>query len=395
MALPLADIRVVETSQVLAGPYAAMFLADQGAEVIKLESPEGDSARRLSPNYPDSPGLSLGFLTFNRNKRSVVLDITKPQGLEAAYKLYRWADVLITNVRVGARQRRGLSYEQLKKINPRLIYASLTAWGEKGPDADLPGADIATQPRVGDLIARVPPGTPFPASTHFYHFDMAAAMLIAYSVMVALRQREQTGQGQNIEISLLQTALACQAIQMTRRVGSDLSYPVLSPGMVPNYLCGDGRYLYITIFGARWDLCCRAIGLEHLSKDERFDTPEKRNERTDELYKILSDHFTTRPAAEWEARLKGVGLAATVIKEINEVFDDPQVLANNMIIQFEQPGMGTIKAVNVPFKMSANSEDPLMRRHPPTLGEHTYEVLTELGYSPEDIQSMAEAEVLG
>ncbi len=395
MSLPLSDIRVVEMSQVLAGPFAAMLLADQGAEVIKVESPEGDSARRLSPNFPGSNGLSLGYLSFNRNKRSAVLDITKPQGLEAAYKLFRWADVLIINVRVGARARRGLAYEDLKKVNPRLIYVSLTAWGANGPDADLPGADIAVQPRVGDLTARVQPGSPPTASTHFYHFDMSTAMLIAYSVMVALRQREQTGQGQSIELSLLQTALAAQASQMTRLVGSDQAYPVLSAGMVPNYLCGDGRYLYITIFGARWDLCCRAIGLEHLAKDERYDTPDKRNERAGELYKILADHFATRPAAEWEARLKGVGLAATVIKEIREVFDDPQVLANDMIIQFEQPGLGTIKAVNVPFKLSANSEEPLVRRHAPTLGEHTFEVLEEMGYTQEEIQAMAEAEVLG
>ena len=395
MALPLSDIRVVEMSQVLAGPFAAMLLADQGAEVIKVESPEGDSARRLAPTLPGTNGLSLGYLSFNRNKRSVVLDITKPQGLEAAYKLFQWADVLIINVRVGARQRRGLAYEELKKVNPRLIYVSLTAWGANGPDADLPGADIAVQPRVGDLTARVPPGTPPTISTHFYHFDMSTAMLIAYSVMLALRQREQTGQGQNIELSLLQTALASQASQMTRLVGTDLAYPVLSAGMMPNYLCGDGRYIYMTIFGGRWDLCCRALGLEHLANDDRFNTPEKRNERAAELYEILSQLFATRPAAEWEARLKAAGIAATVIKEINEVFDDPQVLANDMIIQFEQPGLGTIKAVNVPFKLGATSTEPWLRRHAPTLGEHTFEVLEELGYTPEEILSMAEAEVLG
>ena len=395
MALPLSDLRVVEMSQVLAGPFAAMLLADQGADVIKVESPEGDSARRLVPNFPDSNGLSLGYLSFNRNKRSVVLDITKPQGLEAAYKLFQWADVLIINVRVGARQRRGLDYESLKKVNPRLIYVSLTAWGANGPDADLPGADIAVQPRVGDLMARVQPDTPPPASTHFYHFDMSTAMLIAYSVMLAIRQREQTGQGQNIELSLLQTALAAQASQMTRLVGTDLSYHVLSEGFVPNYLCSDGKYLYITIFGARWDLSCQAVGLDYLGKDDRFDTPEKRGENAAELSEILSNHFATRPAAEWEAKLKSVGLAATVIKEIREVFDDPQVLANDMMIEFEQPGLGTVKAVNVPFKLEANAAEPWLRRHAPTLGEHTFEVLEEMGYTADEIVALAEAEVLG
>jgi crotonobetainyl-CoA:carnitine CoA-transferase CaiB-like acyl-CoA transferase len=395
MALPLSDLRVVEMAQVLAGPFAAMLLADQGADVIKVESPEGDSARRLAPNFPDHNGLSLGYLSFNRNKRSVVLDITKPQGLEAAHKLFQWADVLIINVRVGARQRRGLDYESLKKVNPRLIYVSLTAWGANGPDADLPGADVAVQPRVGDLTGRVAPGAPPTVSTHFYHFDMSTAMLIAYAVMLAVRQREQTGQGQNIELSLLQTALAAQASQMTRLVGSDQAYPVLSAGMAPNYLCGDGRYLYITIFGARWDLSCRAVGLDYLATDDRFGTPEKRNENAAELYEILSKHFATRPAAEWEAKFKSVGLAATVIKEIEEVYDDPQVLANDMIIEFEQPGLGTIKAVNVPFELQANSKEPWLRRHAPTLGEHTFEVLEEMGYTADEIVALAEAEVLG
>ncbi len=395
MSLPLSDIHVVEMCKVFAGPFSAMMLADQGAEVIKVEDPDGDTARNLAPNFPGSNGLSLAYLAFNRNKRSVVLDITKPKGLEAAHRLFQWADILVINIRKGARQRHGLTYEDLKKVNPRLIYVSLTAWGANGPDADFPGADVAVQPRVGDLTARVAPGAPPATSTLFVHFDMSTAMLMAYSVVLALRQREQTGQGQSIELSLLQTALAAQASQMTRLVGSDQAYPVLLSGMIPNYLCGDGRYLYCTMFGASWDICCRAIGLEHLAIDERFDTPGKRNERASELYKILSDNFATKSAAEWEARLKGVGLAATVIKELREVFDDPQVLANDMFMQFEQPGLGTIKAVNVPFKMSANATEPLLRRHAPTLGEHTVEVLMEMGYTSEDIQVMAEAKVIG
>ncbi|MFH1140079.1 MAG: CoA transferase [Chloroflexota bacterium] len=395
MALPLADIRVVDFGTVLAGPFATMLLADQGADVIKLEPPGGESARRLAPNFPDSKGLSLGFLTFNRNKRTIELDITKPKGIEVAYRLFQWADVLVINMRLGTRQRRGLTYEHLAAINPRLIYASLTAFGEKGPDAGLPGVDITNQGRSGDIEARRPPGGSPPPHTHLYHFDMAVAMLIAYAVMLALRQRERTGQGQEIKFNLLQTALACQAIQMTRLVGFDGSYVILDPGPPRMYPGSDGRYVLVPGGGPQWAAFCRTIGLDHLATDPRFDTPEKRTQRDKELAEIISRQFATRPAREWEAMFKKNSLNATMVQRMDEVYDDPQVIANEMIIQFEQPGLGTVKAVNVPFKMSATAGEAWFQRHPPTVGEHTREVLQELGYSAAEIEALKSEGVIG
>ena len=391
MSLPLSDIRVVEIGQVFAGPFAAMLLADQGAQVIKIEPPQGELGRQLVPSYPGSGGLSLAYLTFNRNKRSIVVDMSKPQGREVVYSLVRLADVLVINMRLGARRRRGVTYEEMANINPKLIYASITGNGEAGPDADLLGNDFVTQARMGDMAGRRLAGSPPPEVTLFNHFDMVAAMLTAYAVVLALREREHTGQGQKVEVSVLESALACQTVQMTRVGSSDDSYGVRA-AMTGNYLCSDGRYIYVNIGfppgGQRWANLCRIVGLEHLAEEPAFDSTEKLIQNADEICAMLSSQFAARPAAEWEALLKAGDLVASVVKEISEVYDDPQVVANEMITEFEQPGLGSIKTTNVPFRMSNAINKPRSWRHAPTLGENTDEVLQELGHTSEDIQEL-------
>ena len=396
MALPLSDIKVVDFCTVMAGPFAAMLLADQGADVIKIESPEGDSARRLVPSYPGTGGISLGFLSFNRNKRSVVVDITRPKGREVAYALMRWADVLVINMRVETRQRRGFSYEDMAAVNPRLIYASITGYGEDGPDANLPGADITIQARVGDIAGRRLPGGPMPANTNLFHFDMATSMLTTYAVMLALRDRERTGRGQRVELNLLQSALASQNVQMTQRVGSEDRYALLPTGLPIQYLCSDGRYLLSqSISAARLERFCEVVGLKRVLEDPRFDTPEKRGQHTKEIAGIIAQHLATRPAAEWEAMLKAQEVTVSVIQDISEVENDPQVVANQMMTEYEQPGFGRVKAIGRPFKMYGSADEPWLQRPPPTLGEHTLEVLGELGYNPEEIKVLRAEKVVG
>ncbi|MFH1141655.1 MAG: CoA transferase [Chloroflexota bacterium] len=392
MALPLSGIHVVDFSGVFAAPFTAMLLADQGAEVIKIESPEGDASRPSVPYLPFPAGMGGRFLTFNRNKRSIVVDVTKPKGRELAYSLFRWADVLVINMRVRTRQRRGFTYEDLAAINPRLIYVSITGFGDEGPDADLPGADITVQARAGDIAVRRPPNGPPPPHTMLFHYDMSASMLAAYAIMLALWERERTGQGQKVGVSLLQAALACNAVNMTRLVGGNRWYGINPPPGLPiTYRCSDGRYLLsqsISIGGDRWEGVCRCIGLGHLLDDPRFSTPQKLAQKIEELTDILSRHFSTKPAAEWEAMLKRDSLSVTVVREWSEVYDDPQVIANEMFIRYEQPGIGPVEVINVPFKMSGAGEQPLYRRYPPALGENTTEVLRELGHSPEEIEAL-------
>ena len=394
MALPLAGVRVLEMCQVYAGPFAGMLLADQGAEVIKLESLEGDSSRVGVPAFPDTNGLSLPFVTFNRNKRSILVNIHTPKGKELADSLLQWADVLLIATRVATRQRWGFTYEDIAAVNPRIIYASITAYGEEGPDADFPGYDVAVQARGGDLLIRQQPdGSPSPTAP-VYHFDMATGMLAAYAVALALRQREDTGQGQKISLSLFQSALACQSVNMTRLAGGDP--PPTPPGRLPgNFLCSDGRYIFTTGGGARWEGLCRTLGLGHLLEDPRFDTIEKRAEQVEELTEILSRQFSTKPAAEWEATLNAAGQIGSVIKEISEVYDDPQAIANQMFTQFEQTGIGAAEVVNVPFNMSGNANETWLRKHPPTKGEHTLQVLQELGRSSEEFEALKAEGIIG
>ncbi|MFH1141235.1 MAG: CoA transferase, partial [Chloroflexota bacterium] len=336
MTLPLSHIKVAEFCIHLAGPYTAMLLADQGADVIKLETFEGDSMRGQPTSLPDS-GFGLAFLSFNRNKRAIAVDYTRPKGLEVAYNLARWADVLVINMRLKTRQRRGFTYEELAPINPRLVYASITGYGEEGPDANFPGADVTIQGRVGDLTARRFPEAPMPRTTRLYHFDMATAMLGAYAVTLALYDRERTGHGQRVELNLLQSALACQNAQMTQRSGSQDRYGILPTGMPIQYPCSDGRYLLSQSIGNNFEGFCQTVGLEWVLVDPRFDTPEHRGQHAEELAGILGQQLSTRPAAEWEAMLKARDIWTTVVHDISEVYDDPQVVANQMMTKFEQP----------------------------------------------------------
>ena len=387
----LSGIRVVDFATVLSGPFAAMLLADQGADVIKLETPDGgDSARRLV-SVPGTDDLSIGFLAFNRNKRSVTLDITRPEGKEAAYRLLQWADVLIINMRVDTRRRRGFTYEELAAINPRLIYVSLTAYGDEGPDADQGGVDIRVQARIGDITGRQEPGSPPPSHTMLFHFDMATSMLIAYAVTLALRDRERTGLGQKIETSLLQTGVSLHAIQTTRVLGLEQRYPSRPTGPTQIFRCADGRYIRVPA----WEGLCETLQLNELTHDPRFDSAEHREQNAAALTEILAPRLLQKPAAEWESMFKAAGHRAGMLRTAEEVFDDPQVIANNMIAQFEQPGVGEVQAVGLPFQRSATADVPWLRSPAPHLGQHTHQVLLGLGYSQEEIAALGEGGVLG
>ncbi|MEK7777371.1 MAG: CoA transferase [Chloroflexota bacterium] len=403
MSLPLEGINVLEFGAVFAGPATVMHLADQGANVIKVEPPEGDSARRSAPVFLN--GLSLAFLTLNRNKRSIVLNLRQPKAMEVVHRLTKWTDAVVINMKTGSPEKLGIGYKQLSAINPRLIYVSMTYAGERGPEAELPGIDLITQARVGILEHHRHPDRP-PVTSRIWNFDMSVPMVASYGVLLALWERQRTGKGQKIEVSLLQTALMLQSIQMTRATPIDqeplppakaVAFPSrFSPDNLPNiYLCKDSRYLFFSLPGERWQRLCHTIGLHELADNPKYEDPNNRNKYAKELGKILADRLATRPAEEWEKVLKADGQACSVVRDMTEVYDDPQVIANEMITQFEQPDFHPVLAVNTPLKLSATAGENRFRRPVPLLGEHTFEVLQELKYSEDEISEMAAAEVLG
>ncbi len=389
MTLPLADIRIVDFSQNVAAPSGAMLLADQGADVIKVEPPGGGNSRT---NTPAINGMTFYFMSWNRNKRSIMVDVTKDEGRAVTHDLARWADVFITNSRLDARRRHGYSYKDLAAVNSRLIYVSLTGYGEAGPEANLPGADITIQARAGEIAARRISDGPYPQYTRLFHYDMGTAMLIAYGVMVAVHERQQTGKGQQVQVNLLQTALTLHTLQMTHLAGSSERSPARPESLPIQYMCSDGRQLLSQTIntGRRWEEFLDAVRLEKLATDPRFDTLEKRQQGLAELTQVIAQHFATKPAAEWEAMFKRKELSATVVKEIelDEVDEDPQVIANDMMIEFQQPEVGPMRATGQAVRLSAHAQERWLRLPAPTLGEHTAEILAQLGYTPQRIQAL-------
>lgn len=221
-------------------------------------------------------------------------------------------------------------------------------------------------------------------------------MLSAYAIMLALWERERTGLGQKIESNLLLSALVMQMGQMTRLAGNvSEGRPMLGQFAVEIYECNDGRYIFTPIGGERWGSVRDAMGLSELAKDERFDTPEKRTRNAEDLRKIVAAHFFTKPALEWESRLKAAGLGVSILKDVTEVYADPQVVANQMIVEYQQPGIGALTMVNVPFKLSGSAEEERLRRPAPYKGEHTLEVLKELGYTDQEIETFRNTEAIG
>ncbi len=395
MTLPLSDVKVVDFCQVLAGPATTMLLADQGAEVIKVETPEGDNARNFLP-FPGTDNLSRGYVAFNRNKRNIVLDLTNTRGREVAYRLVRWADVAACNLRVSVPPRLGIAYEDLAAINPRLVYASITAYGEKGPDATLPGYDLIVQAKSGiTSTRRDADGTPI--GSFIFYADMAGAMLASYAIMVALHDRERTGLGQKVEVNLLHVYLALQAVQMVKAPEHDQPQQGRMPtALATSYRAGDGRFIHVHAASQRqWHSLCRALGLDHLLDDPAFVTMEQRRQEADVLYDIIANMIATKTAREWETILKAGNSPTSVIQEWDEVWEDPQVLANDMFLQFDQPGLGPVSMVNVPLGMSASREEPRYRRPAPHMGEHALEILSELGYGPSEIEELKANGALG
>jgi crotonobetainyl-CoA:carnitine CoA-transferase CaiB-like acyl-CoA transferase len=390
----LAGIKVLDLSQMWAVPGAGMYLADQGAEVIKVEPPWGDDGRRVLAAAPLG-AEARHFLVLNRNKRGIVVDITKPEGREIIHRLAKTADVLLQNFRPGVAERRGLDYETLQAINPRLIYVAVTPFGPKGPYADKRAYDLIVQGLSGALGAcRLPDGAP--RTPGIWIADCSAPMLIAYGVTLALFARERTGHGQRVETALLAAALAMQSVDLIQGEREE-HFPenYAAQAAYSPYRCADGSYLILVVVNdPQWQALCRVLNLDSLAKDTRFATTRGRSENSDTLFPLLQAQFLTKTRDVWLDLLQAAEIPCAPVLTRAEVLTHPQMLDNEFIVSVEHPDLeGSVKMIGMLVRLS---ETPGAIRHAaPKLGEHTEVVLREIGYSTTEIQLLRDKGVIG
>ncbi|MGH7320742.1 MAG: CaiB/BaiF CoA transferase family protein [Candidatus Rokuibacteriota bacterium] len=378
-AAPLAGIRVVDLTSYIAGAYAAMMLADLGAEVIKVESRQGDSFRELP-----------GFYGWNRGKRSIAVDLKAAEGRAIVERLTARGDVLMENMRVGVADRLGLGPAQLHAINPRLIYCSITAFGSTGPYLERPAFDPVLQAMAGMMAWQGFGGTPqylrIPVTDYY------AAALGTQAILAALFVRERTGRGQHVETSLLHAALALQS-------GQVVEYPGKPTGFRDNptyrlYQAGDGEWLFLACGNqAFWVKLCAALGIEHLAHDPRFASWLLRLDNREALLPLMDATFRGKPRALWLEVLAAHDIPAAPVQALSEFMNDPAVRHHDMIHEYQHPEVGRLRLMGQPLLFSETpTRDP---GPPPTLGEHTDEVLRDLGYDGDTIAALRRRGVVG
>ncbi|WPH19309.1 CaiB/BaiF CoA transferase family protein [Variovorax paradoxus] len=367
---PLSGLRVLDLSAYIAGPYGCSLLADQGAEVIKIEPPTGDNLRK----YPSTlEAESRAFIGVNRSKLGVVLDLKKAEDLAALMALVRTADVLVHNFRPSVPPRLGIAYEQLKAVNPRLIYCSLTGYGETGPLREKAGYDQVLQTMTGMCALQGKRGEP-PEIIYGSVVDYYAAALVAAGVASALYEREKSGQGQFVGVSLLRSALTMQSARMVWAEGEpkDVGRDMRSGGITGIHPTREG-HLYISANTPHfWRALCDKVGLPELAADERYDSVRKRAQHFSEIVPRLREALAARSALEWE-ELFGEEVPCAAARTVEDMFDNEQVLAEDMVATFAHPTLGAYRGFTRPVQFGRTpGPEPFAA---PTLGQHTQAVL--------------------
>ncbi|MBA3436175.1 MAG: CoA transferase [Chloroflexi bacterium] len=408
---PLAGVRVCDLSTVLAGPYCTMLLADLGAEVIKVEPPDGDPTRRYGPPYAGAPeptvtyplddpradsnyaGESGYYLSINRNKRGMRLDLKQASAREVLGRILERSDVLVENQRTGGLHRLGFPDEELERINPRLVRLSITGYGPSGPDAGKPGFDFIIQAASGLMSITGQPDEAGgePTKVGVAVADLTTGMLGSVAVLAALREAERTGRGQRIDLSLLESSVAWLINQAANHlVGGTVPgrlgnrHPNITP--YETFPTADGQIAVAVGSERQWQRFCEALGAPGLATDPRFATNGERVRERDALRDLLVSRFVARPSAEWLEVLSATDVPCGPVRDVAEVFADPQVLAREMVATVEHPTVGALRLTGIPFKFAATPGS--IRRPPPLLGQHTDEILSELGFSGMEIERL-------
>lgn len=396
MAGPLEGIRVIDLTRILAGPYCAMMLGDMGAEIIKIENPDGgDDTRSWGPPFLN--GVSAYFLSINRNKKSLTLNLKDERGKAILRDLIRKGDVMVENFRPGALEKLGFSWEEIRRVNPRMIFASLSGFGQTGPRRSEPGFDVVIQGEGGVMSITGDPDGP-PTKVGASIADITAGMLAAQGVMLALYHREKTGGGQMVDVSMLDGQVALLAYHANGYFATGRVPPRRGnrhPSITPyeTYSCGDGYFNLGVGNDSLWRRFCDAMGLASLKEDPRFAVNKDRVNNREELQRILDAFFAEKTVEETIEALREAGVPCGPINDIGQALSEPQVLAREMVVDVDAPVAGPTKVTGVPIKLS---ETPgAVRTPPPALGQHTDEVLEAvLGMDEAQRSALREAGVV-
>ena len=393
---PLSGLVVVELTNVMAGPVGGLLLADMGAEVVKVERlPGGDDTRRAIP--PEIQGESATFMIVNRNKRGIAVDLKHPDGLQVVRRLIDKADAVIENFRPGTMEKLGLGYDVLRARNPGLIYCKITGFGLNGPYAKRAGYDLIAQGMSGIMsLTGEGPGRP-PVKVGVPIGDVTAGILASTGVLAAYIERLRTGEGQYVDTSLYeasmvhtywQVAMAFATGESAGPMGS--AHPVAAPYQaIPTQ---DGWINIGAVSQATWVGMTRVLQLEHLLEDERFASNRERMANRDLLISLITEAMRSNSTDYWVEKFEQAGVPAGPVRKIKDMLEDPQTLARDMVIEVDHPVAGQVQALGLPIKFSHGNG--VTRRGAPQYGEHTAEVLQELGYSSEEIAVLAASQAV-
>lgn len=376
MPAPLVGIRVLDLTRILAGPYCTMMLGDMGAEIIKVENPDGgDDTRAWGPPFLN--GVSTYFISINRNKKSVTLDLKKERGKALLTSLIRASDVVVENFRPGTLDKLGFPWEEIHRLNPRAVFCSVSGFGQTGPRKSEPGFDVVIQGEGGVMSLTGEPDGP-PAKVGASVADITAGMLAANGILLALFHRERTGEGQMVDVGMLDGQVALLTYHATGFFATGKVPPRRGnrhPSITPyeTYKCRDGYFNLGVGNDSLWRRFCDAMSLTDIKQDPRFAVNANRVGNREALQAILDPFFAARDLQPTLAALRKAGVPCGPINTLDQVFAEPQVLAREMVVEVDVPQAGRTKVTGVPIKLSATPG--AVRTPPPSLGQHTDEVL--------------------